>query len=440
MGDYPTPGAFTDPVKIVVLEGPDQGREYPLETDAEVGSDDRCAITLADQAVSRLHAVFRSTAGGVVVRDLGSFNGTFLGGVRVNEGAVPVGAPVRMGDTVLAIYPRWHQQEVAPSDAIQFGELIGKSLLMREQFALMERVALTDLTVLIEGESGTGKELAARSIHAASDRADGPYVVFDCGSVPRDLAESELFGHARGAFSGAVDERPGLFQEADGGTICLDEIGELPLELQPKLLRVLETGEIRAVGSDSPRKVDVRVLAATNRVLADEVGQGRFRGDLLFRLEVFRVTLPPLNRRREDVPLLIRHFLDGILAPDDDISGENLNKLLSYDWPGNVRELRNNLLRAATLANRPGAAPARFDELVFNLGPVGKSTASGESPILPGLLALPYKEAKEQLLATFDREYIQVLLQQNPDNLTKAARAAGLSRKHLYQLIRKVDR
>lgn len=306
---------------------------------------------------------------------------------------------------------------------------------MREIYAIFERVAPSDVTVLIEGESGTGKELAARSIHSASRRNGKPYVVFDCAAVPRELAESELFGHRRGAFSGAVSDRAGAFMQANGGTLFLDELGELPLELQPKLLRALETGDVRAVGDDNARHTDVRVIAATNRDLRAEVRRGRFREDLLYRLEVVKVRLPPLRERMEDIPDLTRRLLGAELAESSEIAGENLQRLMAHGWPGNVRELRNVLERAMVLA----AQPPRFAKLVFNLGPQS-AQPSTLGNAFPGVASpLPFKEAKEQLLDSFERAYLDALLERHKGNLTHAAQAAGISRKHLGELCKKYD-
>src|SRR5215472_10624231 len=275
-------GGAPVPAKVVVVAGPDEGLERALEGSLEIGTDPACTMVLSDPKVSRRHLLVKPRGGRIQVKDLGSRNGTFLGGARLADAEVPLGVVLELGQSFVAIQPRVWLREVQPSTARTFGELWGESVAMREVFAVLERVAPTDVTVLIDGESGTGKELAARSIHAASPRSDSPYVVFDCGSVPGELAESELFGHKRGAFSGAVANRAGAFAQANGGTLCLDEIGELPLELQPKLLRVLETGEVRSVGEDTTRTVDVRVIASTNRDLYAESRHGRFRSDLLY--------------------------------------------------------------------------------------------------------------------------------------------------------------
>ena len=426
-------------LKAVVVAGPDEGREAPLDAALEIGTGAGCSLVLSDGAVSRRHLSITQLAGRVIVRDLGSRNGTFLGGVRLVEAEVPVGAVVTMGRTSIAIQPRWYTREVMPSTKRSFGELIGESIAMREIFAILERIAPTDVTVLVEGESGTGKELVARSIHHTSPRAPRPYVGFDCGAVPAELAESELFGHKKGAFSGAQSDREGAFQRAHGGTICLDEIGELPIDLQPKLLRVLETGEVRSVGSDAPRKIDVRVVAATNRNLEVEARGGRFRSDLLYRLEVVKIRIPPLRLRPEDVPGLVARLLDGKLAPGDTIGGDNLRKLVGYGWPGNVRELRNVLTRAVALAQAPGKPPAPFTSLVFNLGPAATRPVTIGTEF-PGVSSpLSYREAKEQLMLDFHRAYVGALLERHKGNVQRAAAAAGLSRNHLYQLMKKID-
>ncbi len=424
--------------KLVVLAGPNEGLERALTHAVRVGSDAASDLCLDDRGVSRAHATFFVRDGSVWVRDDGSRNGTFFQGSQVREAELPLGAVVTLGATPVAIYPRWHVQEVPPSRADRFGRLYGASLAMRAVFAVLERVAPTDTTVLIEGESGTGKELAARSLHDASGRADKPYVVVDCTTIAKELAESELFGHRRGAFSGAVADRSGAFQQADGGTIFLDELGELPLDVQPKLLRVLEAGEVRRVGDSAHAPINVRIVAATNRNLDAEARRGRFREDLLYRLGVVRVRLPPLRLRPEDIAGIAALLLDGRLEPGDRVAGEPLQQLIRYSWPGNVRELRNVLERAWALAPRHGGR-VRFEELIFNLASnrtepatLGFSFPGVDSP-------LPYKEAKAQLLAQFDDEYVQALMRRHDGNVSRAAREAGISRKHLYELLRRVE-
>ena len=422
-------------LKLVVLDGPDAGAEVPIGGPSEIGADPSCALVLTDPAVSRHHARVRIGNGNVVVTDLESRNGTFIGEARIREAEVPIGSVLRIGKSVVAVQLRWRIREVPPSTARAFGDLYGESLAMREIFAVLERVARSDVTVLVEGESGTGKELVARSVHRASRRASGPYVVFDCSAVPADLAESELFGHAKGAFSGAVSHRPGAFRSAHGGTLCLDELGELPLDVQPKLLRALESREVRPVGEDTPRKVDVRVLASTNRDLNAEVHRGRFRADLLYRLEVVKVRMPPLRARPEDIAGLVERLLRDDLPPGDRIEGENLRKLASYAWPGNVRELKNTLARAVALG-----AGARFADLVFNVGPSSTAMPATIGFEFPGVAEpMPFKDAKAQRIDAFERAYVGALRKRHPNSVQRAAEAAGLSRKHLYELLKRVE-
>lgn len=432
-------GSARVPLKIVVVSGPEEGRELALDGVVVVGTDASCNLVLTDRAVSRKHITLSLERGRVVVRDHGSRNGTFLSGTKVKEAELAIGAVLTLGQSAITVQPRWHVREVPPSTKKSFGELLGESLAMREVFAVLERVAPSDVTVLVEGESGSGKELVARSIHAASQRASKPYIVFDCGAVPADLAESELFGHKKGAFSGAVADRAGAFVQADGGTICLDELGELPLDLQPKLLRVLETGEVKAVGADTARKVNVRVVAATNRDLHAEARRGRFRSDLFYRLEVVKIRIPPLRQRPEDIPLLVAKLLEGKIRSGDAVTGANLKKLVGYGWPGNVRELRNTLARAVTLAQAPGGPPPKFADLVFNLGPVSSSPSTIGFEY-PGVSSpVPYKEAKEQVMLSFHRAYVTALLDRHQGNVRQAAAASDMSRKHLYELIKKLE-
>ena len=437
-GDALPSGALAKvPCKLVVLEGPDAGREITLERTVRVGTAPENELVLSDDHVSRMHASFTPEAGRINVRDHDSRNGTLLGGARIADANVLVGTVIQLGpSTVVAVQPRWHVREVAPSPRTSFEELRGASFAMRELFAIFERVAPSDVPVLLEGETGTGKEVAARSVHAASKRAKGPFVAFDCSAVARDLAESELFGHRRGAFTGASADRAGAFEQADGGTLFLDEIGELSLDLQPKLLRALETSVVRAVGSDEPRGVDVRIVAATNRDLHAEASRGNFRPDLLYRLDVVRVRMPPLRNRPEDIPVLVRHLLEGKISEEEEIGGPNLERLVAYAWPGNVRELRNHLLRAVALATGGDERP-RFSDLVFNLSAQGQAPLT-IGPSFPGVDApMPYKEAKEELMARFDHAYVDALMRRHRGNVTHAAEAAGISRKHLYELLRR---
>ena len=303
-------GAAPHRLRIAVISGPDRGAELLLVRGTYlVGKAPGCALVLRDPAVSRQHLELAVVEGGLRVRDLGSRNGSLFGGARFSEITVGSGAVIQLGRTELRVLPEGVRDALPPSTRDHFGGLLGRSLAMRELFAVLERVAPSDVAVLIEGETGTGKELCAEAIHAASRRAGKPFIVCDLAGVARSLVESELFGHVRGAFTGADRDREGAFVQADAGTIFIDEIGELDLELQPRLLRALERRQVKPVGGSAYRTVDVRVVAATNRDLQSEVRAGRFREDLYHRLAVVRVRLPSLRERKEDIPLLAQHFL-----------------------------------------------------------------------------------------------------------------------------------
>jgi transcriptional regulator with GAF, ATPase, and Fis domain len=330
--------------------------------------------------------------------------------------------------------------ELGPSERAQipsydsFGDLYGGSVAMRRTYAILDRVAKSDATVLIEGESGTGKELAAHEIVRRGPRAEGPLVTVDTSAIASSLIESELFGHTRGAFTGADRERVGAFESAHGGTVFLDEIGEMPLELQPKLLRALEAREIRRVGETTPRRVDVRVIAATNRNLEREVNLGRFRGDLFFRLAVVTVQLPPLRERLEDLPLLLRAILESMGALDNEslFVPRVFREMSGHDWPGNVRELRNYVERAVILGVA-GSIRGRADlPLPPNLGDAIQSPGWTDAD-----LDEPFKAAKERLLTRFERAYLSRLLEQSEGNVSRAARQAKLDRMYLSRLLQR---
>ncbi|NLH47394.1 MAG: sigma 54-dependent Fis family transcriptional regulator [Myxococcales bacterium] len=339
---------------LAVVAGPDAPREIDLEQmEIRLGSGGGCDIVLTDSYVSGGHARLQWTPGGWIVTDLDSRNGLFLDGVRVSQAVWPFGKRLRMGKTELELREAENREAIAPVATQSYAGLVGGSPAMRRLYGLIERLAPTDATVLIQGPTGSGKELVARALHNRGPRANGPFIAVNCGSMVRELVASELFGHARGAFTGATADRAGVFELAHGGTVFLDEIGELPLELQPHLLRVLEEREVRRVGANRNITVNVRVLAATHRDLRADVAAGRFREDLFYRLEMIPLTLPPLRERREDIPPLAAHLLEreaGRLrraAPG--LSPEALAALQAYDWPGNVRELANVLARGMIL-------------------------------------------------------------------------------------------
>jgi DNA-binding NtrC family response regulator len=361
-------------------------------------------------------------------------NGTFVNGVRVRDADLPAReCRIGLGDSVVLVRMLASAALVEVPAEPSFGDLCGSSLVMRQLFGMLARVAVSDATVLLEGESGTGKELVASEIVRRGPRAERPFAIIDCSALSPTLMESELFGHARGAFTGADRARVGVFESADGGTVLLDEIGELPLEMQSRLLRVLEAGEVRRVGENEQRKIDVRVIAATNRRLDQEVNRGRFREDLYFRLSVVTVRLPPLRRRLDDLEQLVRVLLASMNA-DASIglfTPEVLTRLRQYDWPGNVRELRNYVERSVIL----GAAAQPGDH-----GSTLPPATSGDEPALGELdvdLSVPLRIAKEQLVSSFERRYLTRLLEATEGNVSRAARQAKIDRMHLYRLLQR---
>ncbi|MEO8698684.1 MAG: sigma 54-interacting transcriptional regulator [Kofleriaceae bacterium] len=415
--------------QLVVVDGPDRGRACRLaEHEVVIGTAAGCDLALSDDRVSARHVSVQAVESRFVVRDLESTNGTWYEGSRITEVTVPAGSTLLAGKTALRIEPEAQPLDLPPSQARRFGELVGESLAMREVFAVLERVAGSDATLLVEGETGTGKELVARAVHDASPRRRGPFVAVDCGALPEGLLESELFGHVRGAFTGAANARAGMLVRADGGTLFLDELGRVSPTLQARLLRVLEERVVRPLGGDSERAVDVRVIAASRDDLDAEVAAGRFRPDLLYRLAVVRIELPPLRGRREDIPLLVRDLLRRRGFADQAASGIGLDRLVAHAWPGNVRELRNVIDRAIALA--PGAG--QFAELAIRV-----ETAALAGDGLAVRSDLPYAEAKAAVLHDLERRYLADILARTAGNLSAASRESGIDRKHLRALARK---
>lgn len=393
-----------------------------------LGAHASCEVVVEDPQVSRRHVEMVAVPEGVKVRDLGSTNGTWWQGSRIGEVVVSSGAMIQLGAVQVKVDAN-DAPSVPPSQRDHFGPMAGQSLAMRELFAVLELAAPADATVLIEGESGTGKEIAARAIHDASLRKAGPLVVVDCSGMSEHLIESHLFGHVRGAFTGADRDRKGAFVEASGGTLFLDELGELPLAAQAKLLRALEARTVQPVGADRPVAVDARVIAATHRDLARMVANKEFRFDLFYRLAVVHVALPPLRERLEDLPLLIATLYAGRGLVPGPIDGPNLDRLRRHAWPGNVRELRNVLERAWALA---GAATG-FRELRLWLDTGAPNAQFGE--VVDA--SLPFKDAKERWNDQFERRYVGLVFTANGQNVTRAAEHAGLSRRHFRELLYK---
>jgi len=412
---------------VRATSGPDGGKRFGAMADRLViGTHESADVRLSDPSVSRFHCEITVEGKRVVLRDLGSRNGTVLDGVAVREAFLSEGAVLAVGRSQLVFEVGGETVEVSLSSRTDFGTMVGVSPNMRRVFAVLEKASESEATVLISGETGTGKEAAAESIHLESERAEKPFVIVDCSAIPADLLESELFGHEKGAFTGATSRRDGAFQAADGGTIFLDELGELPLALQPKLLRVLENHEVKRVGATQYQKVDVRVIAATNRNLREEVNARTFRSDLYYRLAILEVDLPPLRERLEDLPPLVEHLLDAGYPPE---KTRFLRKpaflvgLARHRWPGNVRELRNYLARCVALRETAELRPE-----------VEGSGTDAPDPFEVDI-GVPYKEAREQWLARFEHAYLVRLMDGSDGNKSAAARKAGIDRVHLYRLL-----
>jgi two-component system, NtrC family, response regulator GlrR len=405
-------------LRLVVERGPDAGRELVTSDDAAViGSHPSAALALTDPTVSRFHCELRPVERLVEIKDLGSRNGTRVDGVKILHAHLGHGARLAIGKTEVRVELRADEVALPLSPHDHFGTMVGRSTLMRRIFAVLERVAPTEATVLIEGETGTGKEVAAQSIHDSSPRREGPFVIVDCGAVPSDLLESELFGHEKGAFTGAVQGRAGAFEAAEGGTLFLDEIGELAIGLQPKLLRALESRQVKRVGANAHRTVDVRVVAATNRSLRAEVNARRFRSDLYYRLAVIEISLPPLRARPEDVPMLARHLVAKLTDEPPDLLTEAFEAdLARHHWAGNVRELRNYLERCLALRE------------LLPLGDAGGA-------LDPLDTQQPLKVARERWNRVLERRYVEAVLGRAEGNVTLAARTAGVDRMYFYRLL-----
>ncbi len=413
---------------LVVSEGPDAGKRFEMASmPVRIGTSVENTLVLSDETVSRNHCELANTERGINVIDHGSTNGCIVNGVRVLDAIFEEPFTLRLGKTALQIEPLSGVIDREQSSDDHFGDLRGKSACMRELFADLMRIAPTDVSVLIEGETGSGKELVADSIHMASSRAAGPFVVFDCGAIAPTLAESELFGHEKGAFTGAVSSRPGVFEQAHGGTIFLDELGELPRDLQPKLLRVLEKREVKRIGSNRPIPIDVRLIAATNRNLSAEVERGNFREDVYFRVAVTHVYVPPLRDRLDDLPLLVSHFLRRANPPrEPDVFPEEVwNMLRAYRWPGNVRELQNAVQR---LLITPGRS--------FSGAPPRELAAPATVPPQAGALE-PLRSARREAADAFERDYLRQVLGRSGGNVTRAAAIAEVSRQMVQKLMRK---
>ena len=476
--------------QLTVVSGAQSGKSIEVNKPAfTVGKGDECDLVIADPTVSRLHFTIEQQGGAYVIRDHASTNGTWIDQFRIREAYLRPGVVVRAGQVQLKLEPLFKPIEIAPSNADRFGSLVGHSVRMRQIFTMLERVAKTDATVVIFGETGTGKSAIAQAIHEASSRKTGPFITVDCGAIAENLIESELFGHEKGAFTGATAMRKGALERANGGTLFIDELVDLRLDLQPRLLRVLEEREVRRVGGNDAIKLDVRIIAASRFDLWREVEAKKFREDLYFRLAVFTIPLPALRERKEDIALLAQAFARSLKGGDrllQRMTSAVLERLSNHPFLGNVRELRNVIERAIYLdsdptemlgpmvgipADAPHApmpaapssslpAPAAPAALAINVPPTPAPVALHHTqPLQPipqlgdetapvpvmadgsvAVLAdctLPFKEAKEKLLEQFEGEYFRRLIQRAGGNASAIARIAGIDRKHLYTLAKK---
>ena len=405
-----------------IVRGGDTGGEPVAITEpVSIGTATTNRIALTDLLVSRFHCEVAPSPLGLHLRDLGSTNGTFVDGVRVEAAYLRHGARLSLGDTQLVVEAIAAPAVEAVPTTERFGRALGTSTAMRRVFSVLERVARTDSTILLEGETGTGKTLLAQMMHERSERATGPFIVIDCSAIPPTLIESELFGHEKGSFTGAHVARAGAFEAARGGTLFLDEIGELPLDMQPKLLRALEERVIKRVGSNDQVRLDLRLVAATNRDLRQEVNRSTFRADLYYRLNTVRLKVPALRERPEDIPLLIATFFRQYAGEGAEPSSSLLVKLMHRPWPGNVRELRSAVERAVLL----GEASDDNDDVGLDEGGCD--------------LTRSFRDAKEEAVARFERRYVRELLGAHHGNLSRAARAVKMDRNHLRDLAKRHD-
>jgi DNA-binding NtrC family response regulator len=414
-------------LRLEVVSGPDRG----LECDAtrrrvSVGSQEDNDLHLTDSQVSRRHFEVSVVGEKYVIRDLGSTNGTRVNGTEVLEAVLAPGALIQVGRTEVVFRPSERWIRVQPSAQESFGDLVGRSQVMRDLFGMLAAVAPSDLSVVICGETGSGKEMAARAIHAASRRAHAPFVTVDCGAISPTLIESELFGHERGAFTGADRPRVGALRAADSGTLFLDEIAELPVSLQPKLLRAIERREVKPLGGDAEVGIDVRIVAATHRDLAEWVHKGSFREDLYFRIAEVMLVMPPLRTQREDIEPIAATLLarEGV-EPARFLTPALLAELRAHDWPGNVRELRNYLRRLVVhVASGVAGHPP----------PSAYATKPAGGPRVD--TALPLKQARKGWSDPLEKQYLERILDEAGGDLSAASKAAGMHRKSFERLLR----
>ncbi len=424
--------------RLRVVGGPDSGKEHVLdEGTTMVGTHADNDVVLTDATVSRYHLEIRVRRDGIEVRDLDTTNGTKHGGTKIGQVVLSGSARLRLGKhTEMDVEPVDTSVDLGEWKPDRFGDVLGTTQPMKRLFSLLAKASPTEATILLSGETGTGKEAIAEAVHKTSKRSRGPFIVVDCGSIPHELIASELFGHAKGSFTGAGADKQGLIEAANHGTLFLDEIGELALDLQPQLLRVLDRRQVRRVGETHAVDVDIRVIAATHRDLRAMVKTGQFREDLYYRLAVVATSVPPLRERKADIPALVTWFADKMGRGGFAQSPSLLELLERHDWPGNVRELRNVVERALSLGE------SGLQDLGEGRPSRPSSPAeSGEAPLRmtpnPDMLELPFKEAKAALVESFERDYLVALLARHKGNISRAASEAGIDRNYIHRLVKK---
>jgi DNA-binding NtrC family response regulator len=419
--------------RLTVTRGSDSGVIFAVDGSVAcptlLGTSEVCSMRLSDAEVSRRHASVEVFGGRLRVRDLDSTNGTFVNGTRVVEALLHGGEDIYVGTSVIRVEVESEAKRVTVSEDTSFGEVLGRSVAMRKLYPICRKLTESDVPLIIEGETGTGKEALAEAIHAASPRASGPFVVFDCTAVPATLIESALFGHERGAFTGATSSQRGVFEEANRGTLLIDEVGDLDTALQAKLLRCIQKSEVRRIGGAQWQKVDVRVIAATRRDLDREVQVGRFRDDLFFRLAVARIALPPLRERREDVPLLAEHFWTLYGGQPESFPVHLLERFMSHGWPGNVRELGNTVARVAALGEL-----AQEQRSLFSQPPPAPTDAPSDFIGHVVRLNMTLADARERVIREFERQYVGHLLDMHSGDTARAAAASGIGERYLRMI------
>ena len=442
----PPEAAATVGFVLEVVSGPDQGKRLTVASARMlVGTSPICDLVLTDERVSRRHLALSVEDTTLRVEDLQSTNGTFANEIRIAGAYLHGGEKITIGKTLMVVTLVPAEEGEKLGRAVSFGRVLGTSPKMQRVYAFARKIAASDISCTIEGETGTGKEQLAEAIHDESTRTKGPFIVFDCTALPGTLMESALFGHEKGSFTGASATRRGVFEQANGGTLFIDEIGDLDISLQPKLLRAIQRGETQRVGGTGWLKSNVRILAATRRDLDREVQEGRFRDDLFFRLAVARIELPPLRERGADVEFLARAFWASLGPSAGPFPIEFLARYRGHAWPGNVRELLNTVVRWQALGEMGLGERIQEDAPESLAAPPVASAGVGTSPAADDLVqrlireAVPFSKARQLAALDFERRYVKSILESFGGNVTKAAQASGIGRRYFHMLLAKIE-